>query len=72
MNITRTTNEGNREYQLLDQNKVNQEKDIGVTIKDSLLSFELQLQLQLQSGYLVISASRHLTKDYIYTRAQHM
>ena len=28
------------------------------------------LQLQLQSGYLVTSASRHLTKDYIYTRAQ--
>jgi ribosomal protein L11 methylase PrmA len=42
MNITRTKNEGNREYQLLDQNitKVNEEKDIGVTI-DSLLSFEL-------------------------------
>jgi hypothetical protein len=30
----------------------------------------VQLQLQLQSGYLVTSASRHLTKDYIYTRAQ--
>jgi hypothetical protein len=29
-----------------------------------------QLHLQLQSGYLVTSASRHLTKDYIYTRAQ--
>jgi hypothetical protein len=28
------------------------------------------LQFQLQSGYLVTSASRHLTKDYIYTRAQ--
>ena len=28
------------------------------------------LQLQLQSGYLVTSASRHLTKNYIYTRAQ--
>ena len=27
------------------------------------------VQLQLQSGYLVTSASRHLTKDYIYTRA---
>jgi hypothetical protein len=41
MNITRTTNEGNREYRLLDQNitKVNEEKDIGVTI-DSLLSFK--------------------------------
>ena len=40
MNITRT-NEGNREYQLLDQNvtKVNEEKDIGVTL-DTLLSFE--------------------------------
>jgi hypothetical protein len=35
MNITRTKNEGNREYQLLDQNitKVNEEKDIGVTIE---------------------------------------
>ena len=41
MNITRTINEGNREYRLLDQNitKVNEEKDIGVTI-DLLLSFE--------------------------------
>ena len=32
--------------------------------------FDIWLQLQLQSGYLVTSASRHLTKDYIYTRAQ--
>jgi len=41
MNITRTTNEGNREYQLLDQNitKINEEKDIGVAI-DSELSFK--------------------------------
>ena len=28
------------------------------------------VQVQVQSGYLVTSASRHLTKDYIYTRAQ--
>ena len=41
MNITRTTNEGNREYQFLDQNitKINEEKDIGVAI-DSELLFE--------------------------------
>jgi hypothetical protein len=32
--------------------------------------WKIILQLQLQSGYLVTSASRHLTKDYIYTRAQ--
>ena len=32
--------------------------------------FDIWLQLQLQSGYLVTSGSRHLTKDYIYTRAQ--
>ena len=30
----------------------------------------IELQLQLQSGYLVTSASRHLAKDYIYTCAQ--
>jgi hypothetical protein len=28
------------------------------------------LQLQLQSGYLATSANKHLTKNYIYTRAQ--
>ena len=38
--------------------------------KQGISSIYIQLQLQLQSGYLVTSASRHLTKDYIYTLTQ--
>jgi hypothetical protein len=63
MNITRTTNEGNREYQLLDQNitKVNEEKDIVVT-KDSLLSFEQHICEKVIKANSVFAAIRRTFK----------
>jgi hypothetical protein len=63
MNITRTTNEGNREYQLLDQNftKVNEEKDIVVT-KDSLLSFEQHICEKVIRANSVFAAIRRTFK----------
>ena len=63
MNITRTTNEGNREYQFLDQNitKVNEEKDSGVTI-DSELSFEKHICEKVIKANSLFAAIRRTFK----------
>ena len=68
MNITRTTNEGNREYRLLDQiiTKVNEEKDIGVTI-DSFLSFEQHICEKVIKANSVFVAIR---RTFTYLNAE--
>ena len=44
------------------------QKHLGCGQRVKMAAPSVDLQLQLQLGYLVTSASRHLTKDYIHMR----